>query len=156
MYCGVQEEWCRAMVTAFEAQDRDQGRDDAQRAPARSMPRSRPRRRTRAPTGGGAAPATRICRAAEEGLAGGVPLAAPGRAAGLGGCRQAEQSRYRTVGIYTGALGFGYNAELLAKRGIAEPRCWADLLDPKYRDEVQVATRIPRARPGPCSPPWCS
>ena len=53
--------------------------------------------------------------------------------------RQAEQSKYRTVGVYAGALGFGYNTELLAKKGLPEPKCWADLLDPKFKDEVQVA-----------------
>ena len=53
--------------------------------------------------------------------------------------RQAEQSKYRTVGVYTGALGIAYNPEVLAKKGIAAPKCWADLANPIYRDEVQMA-----------------
>ena len=53
--------------------------------------------------------------------------------------RQAAQSRWRTVGIYSGPLGFGYNTELLARRKIAVPQRWADLLDPAYRGEIQVA-----------------
>ena len=53
--------------------------------------------------------------------------------------RQAEQSKYRTAGIYTGALGIGYNPELLAKKNLPPPRCWADLANPIYRDEVQMA-----------------
>jgi len=53
--------------------------------------------------------------------------------------RQWEQSKGRTVGIYSGALGFGFNTDLLKKKGIAEPKCWADLLDAKLKDEVQVA-----------------
>lgn len=53
--------------------------------------------------------------------------------------KQAEQSGYRTVGLFVGALGFGYNAELLAKKKLPEPRCWADLANPAYRDEVQMA-----------------
>jgi iron(III) transport system substrate-binding protein len=53
--------------------------------------------------------------------------------------RQAEQSNYRTVGIYAGALGFGYNTELLAKKQLPAPACWKDLLKPIYKDEVQVA-----------------
>ena len=53
--------------------------------------------------------------------------------------RQWEQSKNRTVGIYSGALGFGYNTELLKSKGVAEPKCWADLLNPKLKDEVQVA-----------------
>ena len=53
--------------------------------------------------------------------------------------RQAEQSKYRTVGVYAGALGFGYNAKVLAQKGLPEPKCWKDLLDPRFKDEVQVA-----------------
>lgn len=51
----------------------------------------------------------------------------------------AQQSKYRTVGIYLGALGIGYNTEVLKKKGIPEPKCWADLLDAKFKDEVQIA-----------------
>ena len=53
--------------------------------------------------------------------------------------RQAEQAKYKTVGIYTGALGIGYNPELLAKKNLPPPKCWADLANPIYRDEVQMA-----------------
>jgi iron(III) transport system substrate-binding protein len=53
--------------------------------------------------------------------------------------RQAEQSRFRTVGIYAGALGFAVNSELLARKGMAEPRCWRDLLRSEYRGEIQMS-----------------
>jgi iron(III) transport system substrate-binding protein len=53
--------------------------------------------------------------------------------------RHAEQSKWRTAGIYLGALGIGYNTKVLASRGIPEPKCWADLLDPKLKDEVQIS-----------------
>jgi len=53
--------------------------------------------------------------------------------------QQAAQSGYKTVGIYSGPLGFGYNTELLAKKKIAVPRSWADLLEPRYKNEIQVA-----------------
>ena len=53
--------------------------------------------------------------------------------------QQAKQSGWRTVGIYSGPLGFGYNTELLAKKKLAVPRSWADLLKPEYKGEIQVA-----------------
>lgn len=53
--------------------------------------------------------------------------------------RQAEQSGYRTVGIYAGVLGFAYNTQQLERRNLPVPRCWADLADPRYRGEVQMS-----------------
>jgi iron(III) transport system substrate-binding protein len=53
--------------------------------------------------------------------------------------RLATQSGNRTSGIYLGALGIGYNTNVLKKKNVPEPKCWADLLDPKLRDEVQMA-----------------
>ena len=53
--------------------------------------------------------------------------------------RHAEQSGYRSVGVISGALGITFNADELARRGIAEPRCWADLLRPELRNEVQTS-----------------
>lgn len=53
--------------------------------------------------------------------------------------RQAATASNRTVGIYAGALGIGYNTELLAQGGLPAPKCWADLADPIYKGEVQIA-----------------
>ena len=53
--------------------------------------------------------------------------------------KQAEQSRYRTVGIYLGVLGVGYNTELLAKKKLPVPACWKDLVKPEFAGEVQMA-----------------
>lgn len=53
--------------------------------------------------------------------------------------RQAEQSGYRTVGIYAGALGVGYNSELLQKHGLPAPKCWKDLTQPAYKGRIQMA-----------------
>ena len=46
----------------------------------------------------------------------------------------------KTVGIYAGALGIGYNPDLLAEKNLPVPKCWKDLADPIYKGEVQVAS----------------
>ena len=53
--------------------------------------------------------------------------------------KQAERSNYRTVGVYMGALGYGYNREELARKKLTAPKCWADLLKPEFKGEVQMA-----------------
>ncbi len=53
--------------------------------------------------------------------------------------QQASQSGYKTVGIYSGPLGFGYNTELVAKKKLKVPQTWADLLNPALKGEIQVA-----------------
>ena len=53
--------------------------------------------------------------------------------------RQAEAAGNKTVGVYSGALGFGYNKDLLAKNNLPEPKCWADLVKPEYKGHVQIA-----------------
>lgn len=53
--------------------------------------------------------------------------------------KQAEQSKYRTVGMYLGVLGIGYNTELLAKKKAAAPACWRDLVKPEFANDVQMA-----------------
>ena len=52
---------------------------------------------------------------------------------------QAEQSKYRTVGLYLGILGIGYNTDYFAKHKLAPPACWRDLTRPEYKGEVQLA-----------------
>ncbi|MXN88523.1 ABC transporter substrate-binding protein [Pasteurella canis] len=42
--------------------------------------------------------------------------------------------------VYMGVLGFGVNTERLKKLGINEvPKCWKDLLDPRLKNEIQIA-----------------
>jgi len=53
--------------------------------------------------------------------------------------KQNTDSGGRTVGIYMGALGYGYNTELLSKKGVKPPACWADLLKPDFKGEIQMA-----------------
>jgi iron(III) transport system substrate-binding protein len=53
--------------------------------------------------------------------------------------KQAEQSKHRTVGMYLGVLGIGYNTELLAKKKATAPACWRDLIKPEFANDVQMA-----------------
>jgi iron(III) transport system substrate-binding protein len=52
---------------------------------------------------------------------------------------QAVSSGDRTIGIYSGALGFGYNPDLLAANNLPVPACWKDLTKPEYKGHVQIA-----------------
>lgn len=51
---------------------------------------------------------------------------------------QAKISGYRTVGIYMGLLGVGYNPEVLKAKKLEPPKCWKDLIKPEYAGEIQI------------------
>lgn len=53
--------------------------------------------------------------------------------------KQAEAADNKTIGVYSGALGFGYNKDLLAKNGMSEPKCWSDLIKPEFKGQIQMA-----------------
>ena len=137
LYCTPQEEWCRGMVTAFE---RKTGIKVAMTRKSSGENYAQVKAEASNPCGdiwwGGTGDPH--LQAAEEGLLDEYrsPLL---KELAPWARKQAEQSKYRTVGVYAGVLGFGYNTELLAKKKLPEPKCWSDLASDKYRDEVQVA-----------------
>lgn len=45
----------------------------------------------------------------------------------------------QVAGIYRITLGFGYNRDLLAKKGLKAPACWSDLIKPEYRGEIETS-----------------
>jgi iron(III) transport system substrate-binding protein len=52
---------------------------------------------------------------------------------------QAKASNYKTVGVYLGVLSFSYNTEVIAKKKLAVPQCWSDMIKPEYKKEIQMA-----------------
>ena len=137
LYCTVQEEWCREMVTAFEKETsikvnmirKSSGELYAQVKAEASNPKGD------IWWGGTGDP---HLQAAEEGLSEEYTSPMMPQLQDWA-VRQWEQSKKRTVGVYAGALGYGFNTQLIAKKGIPEPKCWDDLLNPKLKDDVQVA-----------------
>ena len=53
--------------------------------------------------------------------------------------RQYAMSGNRVGGFYSSAIGFGYNTEVLRKKKLPEPKCWADLIRPEFKGEVEIS-----------------
>ena len=53
--------------------------------------------------------------------------------------RQYAMSQNYVGGFYTSAIGFGWNEEVLKKKKLPAPRCWKDLLDPRYKGEIETS-----------------
>jgi iron(III) transport system substrate-binding protein len=137
LYCTVQEEWCRLMVTTFERETgikvsmtrKSSGEFYAQLKAEAANPRGD------IWWGGTGDP---HLQAAEEGLT--IEYeSSSNKELQDWALNQWKASKKRTIGVYAGALGYSYNVDFMKKKGGAEPKCWADLLDPRFKDEVQVA-----------------
>ncbi len=135
--CSVQAEWCQAVANAFQRDTgvhvaltlKGSGESMAQLAAEKANPK------LDVWFGGTGDP---HLQAAEQGLTEEYrsPLLSQLRPWAQ---KQAEQSKYRTVGIYLGVLGLGYNVELLAKKKLPAPACWKDLARAEYANDVQMA-----------------
>jgi iron(III) transport system substrate-binding protein len=53
--------------------------------------------------------------------------------------RQYDMSNNTVGAFYTSFIGMGWNEETLAKKKLAAPKCWSDLIDPKYKGEIEMA-----------------
>jgi iron(III) transport system substrate-binding protein len=53
--------------------------------------------------------------------------------------RQYALTQNMVGGFYTSAVGFGWNTELLKKKKLAAPQCWADLIKPEYKGEIEIS-----------------
>ncbi|PHQ94316.1 MAG: iron ABC transporter substrate-binding protein [Marinosulfonomonas sp.] len=137
LYCSAQEDWCQLMARGFEEESgikvnmtrKSSGETFAQIKAEESNPKGD------VWWGGTGDP---HLQAAEEGLT--EPYIS-----GMRGelndwaIAQATSANDKTIGIYSGALGYGYNTELLAAAGLPEPKCWSDLLKPEFKGHVQMA-----------------
>ena len=136
-YCSAQEDWCQLMARKFEEEtgiDVDMSRKSTGETYAQI------RAEAANPKGdiwwGGTGDPQ--MQAAGEGLT--MEYVSPIRGELHDwAISQAESAGNRTIGIYSGALGYGYNTELLAANGLPEPACWEDLLDPVYKGHIQMA-----------------
>ena len=52
---------------------------------------------------------------------------------------QAKISGYRSVGVYMGLLGVGFNPDVLKAKKLAPPKCWSDLTKPEFAGEIQIS-----------------
>ncbi len=135
--CSVQAEWCQALAAAFEksvgvrvaVSMKGSGEALAQLRAEKENPK------TDLWFGGTGDP---HLIAAEEGLSEAFesPTLKNLHSWALEQWRSAKQ---KTVGIYAGALGFGFNKEWMAKKKVDPPKCWADLLKPEFKGEIQMA-----------------
>ncbi|MEO5699274.1 MAG: ABC transporter substrate-binding protein [Casimicrobiaceae bacterium] len=88
-----------------------------------------------------AGPADAFLQAGEEGLL--EPYASPNVGELQPWARRvSEISGNRVAGVYGGILALGYNTEIMDKRKLPVPRCWKDLLDPVYRNEVMLGNPV--------------
>ena len=136
-YCSAQEDWCQLMARSFEDATginvnmtrKSSGETFAQIRAEASNPKGD------VWWGGTGDP---HLQAAEEGLT--AEYMSPMRdQLHPWAISQAESAGNKTIGIYSGALGYGYNTELLAANNLPEPGCWKDLLKPEYKGHVQMA-----------------
>lgn len=137
LYCSAQEDWCQVMARGFEEASgidvnmtrKSSGETFAQVKAESSNPKGD------VWWGGTGDP---HLQAAEEGLTQPYVTSIRGELQKWS-IAQATSAGDKTIGIYSGALGYGYNSELLAKNNLPEPACWKDLLKPEYKGHVQMA-----------------
>jgi iron(III) transport system substrate-binding protein len=137
LYCSADEEWCQLMARGFEEATginvdmtrKSSGETFAQVKAEGANPKGD------IWWGGTGDP---HLQAAEEGLTEAYESPMRGELQPWS-LSQATAAGNKTIGIYSGALGYGYNEELLKKNNLPVPACWADLLKPEYKGHVQMA-----------------
>ena len=137
LYCSAQEEWCQLLVNGFEEAT---GIDVSMTRKSSGETFAQIRAEMSNPKGdiwwGGTGDPH--LQAAEDGMT--MEYLSPMRdQLHDWAISQAESSGNKTIGIYSGALGYGYNTEILEANDLPVPACWEDLLKPEYKGHVQMA-----------------
>jgi iron(III) transport system substrate-binding protein len=136
-YCSALAEWCEVMRKAFE---RDSGIKVAMTVKSTGETLAQLRAESANPRadvwwGGGV---EQYLQAAEIGLL--DTYASPSLSALHPWAQDiARLSNNRIIGIYAGTLGIVWNTNELARRKLPAPKCWADLLKPEYKGELQMS-----------------
>ncbi len=137
LYCSAQEDWCQLLARSFEDAT---GIDVNMTRKSSGETFAQIRAESSNPKGGiwwGGTGDPHL-QAAEEGLT--MEYLSPMRdQLHDWAISQAESSGNRTIGIYSGALGYGYNSDILGANNLPAPACWKDLLKPEYKGHVQMA-----------------
>ena len=137
LYCSADDEFCQVMARGFEAETgidvnmtrKSSGETFAQLKAEASNPKGD------VWWGGTGDP---HLQAAEDGLT--MPYVSSMRGElHPWALNQAAASNDKTIGIYLGVLGYGYNTEIMASNNLPLPTCWNDLLDPVYKGHIQMA-----------------
>ncbi len=136
-YCSAQEDWCQLMARGFE---KETGIKVNMSRKSSGETFAQIKAESRNPKGdvwwGGTGDPH--LQAAEEGLT--TPYKSAMRAELADwSLNQARSAGDKTIGIYSGALGYGYNENVLKKNSLPVPACWKDLLKPAYKGHVQMA-----------------
>jgi iron(III) transport system substrate-binding protein len=130
--CGAIEEWCAANTRAFTQQtgiEADFVRLSSGEAEAR-LQAGKANPEFDVWHGG---PADGYAAAADKGLL--EPYVSPNA--------QAIRPEWKSpdgswTGVYVGVLGFCSNKKVLSDKGLRPPTSWADLLDPRYNEDISV------------------
>jgi len=133
--CSVDEVWCAAMKRAYEAKS---GLDISMTRKSTGDILNQIRAEKEAPTADvwwGGTGDTHLQAGSED-------LLEPYRPAHESDMLPWAQNFFamsggRSAGIYAGALGFAYNADLLRRLKLPAPACWKDLADAAYRGRIE-------------------
>ncbi len=136
-YCSAQENWCQNIADLYEKETGTKV-SMVRRSSGETLAQIRAeKRRPKGDLWWGGTGDPHL-QAAEEDLT--VAYTSP-KMENLYGWAKSQHvaAKEKSVGVYTNALGFAYNTELLAKKNLQAPKCWSDLVKPEYKGLIQMA-----------------